>query len=272
MEYRIAINTISLRGKIESGSSLWYKFNHSFVNQTVPSSELLAAIYLGHSFCAWHNGPRKTANFACGQHIALDLDTGDERSSIPHLMRNEFVQTYAALLYTTPSHTDDAPRTRVIFLLDQPIATADGYKTAIDHIYSLFPGSDPSCVDASRFFYGSHHCHMEYPDNMLPIAHLRSMVKQAMQARRDTRPTGGARGNGRFPPEQLVQWAVEDAGGRGRNNQGYILAHRLRENGLPMTDAENYMLAYQRQVEAAKLPKYSEQEARHNLKMAYKGG
>lgn len=274
MLYQIAINTISLQEKIPAGSRLWYKFNNSFVPQEIPSHELLSAIYLGHSFCAVHKGTRKLANFVCGQHIAVDLDTEDERSSLPKLMTHEFVQVYASILYTTPSHTLEKPRARIVFLLDQPIGTAEGYKTAIDYLYSLFPGADPSCVDASRFLYGSYHCTVEYPDNILPLAHLRSLYKQAMQVKQDTRlssPRPHPHGTGKYDPNQLVQWAIEDAPAKGRNNQGYILARRLRESGLSQAETTNYMESYRQRVERDKLPKYSEQEVAATVRSAYGG-
>lgn len=185
MEYKIAINR-EATGKLPPNAR-WDVFNDSFVNQTMQSLDIANAIYTSHAYAAWHNGRRKTENFQLAQHIAVDLDTEDERSSIDHLLTHEFVSVYAAILHSTPSHTEATPRTRVLFLLDQPIANADSYKTAIDFVYSLFPGADPSCVDASRFFYGSKDCRIEWFDNVLPLAHLRTFYRQAKRHQRRVR-------------------------------------------------------------------------------------
>lgn len=270
---RIAISK-QPTGKLPPNAA-WDLFNDSFVNRDVPMIELASAIYMGHAYAPWHNGRRKTENFICAQHIAVDMETHDDRSRLEVLAQHEFVQIYGAILHTTPSHTDTDPRARIIFLLDQPIVSASGYKTAINFVYSLFPGADGSCVDSSRFFYGAANCEMLLPENVLPVAHLRSLWQQARvnaPTKKDITPDRSKRYTGQYPPEQLVDWAVQDSAGRGRNNQGYILARRLRENGLPESEAENWMLTYQRQVEAAKLPKYSEREAMVNLKSAYRGG
>ena len=271
--YRIAISAKPTR-KLPPNAA-WDVFNDSFINREIPLIELVSAIYLGHAYAPWHNGRRKTENFQLAQHIAVDMETHDSRSTLDSLARHEFVQIYGAILHTTPSHTDADPRARAIFLLDQPIASASGYKTAINFVYSLFPGADGSCVDSSRFFYGAQGCDMQLPENVLPVAHLRSLWQQAranLPTKKGISPDRSKRYDGQYQPEQLVDWAVQDSAGRGRNNQGYILAKRLRENGLPESEAENWMLAYQRQVEAAKLPRYSEREAQMNLRSAYRGG
>ncbi len=106
------------------------------------------------------------------------MDTEDERSRIEQLAKMEFVRVYGGMIYATPSHTEAAPRSRVLFLLDRPITNADAYKTAVEFIYSLFPGSDPNCIKASGFFYGSHHCQIELINKVLPLAHLRTYFKR----------------------------------------------------------------------------------------------
>jgi len=63
-------------------------------------------IYLGHAYACWCSGRRNLDNFMLGQHIAVDLDQGDERSDIERLRENEFVRAYGGLIHTTPSHTD----------------------------------------------------------------------------------------------------------------------------------------------------------------------
>lgn len=264
--FSIAISNIALQHKLEPGNSRWTEFNDSFHNLTVPSIEIISAIYMGHSFAAWHNGRRKADNFLQAQHIAVDLDNGQ---SIQTLMQNEFVQVYANLLYSTPSHTQEQPRTRVLFLLDEPITVAAKYKTAIGFLYSLFPDSDPSCVDCSRFFYGSYHCETEWPDNILPLNHLRSLWKQS-QARKERPATNmRTRGKSDYQAEKLLDWAIQDAATRGRNNKGFTLAKRLQEAGLPRSEVESYLLSYQRSVANLKPQPYTEREVKATLRSAY---
>lgn len=173
MKCSIAINKLALPGKLPQGDPRWGVLNDGFVNQEIDPFDFANAIYCGRPYAAWHNGRRSVENFICGQHIAVDMETGDERSTLDYIINMEFVKAYAGLIYTTPSHTVDDPRCRIVFYLDQPITESIAYKAAIGFVYSLFPGSDSSCIDCSRFFYGSKNCRIELFDNTLPIAHLR---------------------------------------------------------------------------------------------------
>jgi hypothetical protein len=176
--YKIAINRMKLDGKLPKGDSRWEEFNTSFQNVELEMIDIANAIYCGHSYTAWHNGRRNTENFVCAQFIAVDMDTEDERSTIAYLANMEFVKVYGAFIYSTPSSTAATPRSRVIFLLDEPITNADAYKTAINFVYSLFPGSDPNCVKASGFFYGSKDCQIEIINNVLPVCHMRAYYQR----------------------------------------------------------------------------------------------
>lgn len=164
----------------------WEAFNTCFENRDVTLFDFCDAIYKGFSFCPWMNGKRKVENFILAQHIAVDMDTGDHRSSFEALTEHPLVMQYGAVLYQTPSHTRQQPRSRVVFFLDEPIRTAVGYKAAVDTVYNLFDGPDAACVDAARFFYGNgklgfyHQLEgiwfSERP--LLPLADLRRYARQ----------------------------------------------------------------------------------------------
>ena len=81
-------------------------------------------IYAGHLFTTWHQTTGDTNNYELGQHIGVDFDTEDERSTLRYLAKDKFISRYANLIYTTPSHRPEAPRARVLFLLDTPIHQA----------------------------------------------------------------------------------------------------------------------------------------------------
>lgn len=281
MKYRIAVNTLAVEGKLPPGDVRWARFNDSFVNQELETFDIANAIYTGHSYAAWHNGRRKDANFVCGQHIAVDMETHDERSSIEHLMGLDFVRVYASLIYSTPSHTEADPRSRILFLLDTHIDSASAYEAAIRFVYSLFPGSDLACVDSSRFFYGNKDCRIEWLDNTLPLAHLRSYYARWQHiiapppARKQPLPASAQQASAatsKLTPDIFLDYAIRDSGGEGRNNRGYRLAHQLREAGLSQFEAEDYMRLYQQAVERNGPHNYTEAEALLNLRSAYTKG
>ena len=177
--YRIAVSTWALDHKLAPGAPEWSAFNASFTNQSLTPFDFAHAIYDGHPFTTWHaNNWRTSANYVCGQHLGLDFDAGDQTSTLPALLDNPFIHRHANILYTTPSHTPEAPRARVVFLLDTPIMQATNYALAAAALLWLFGTADRQCRDASRFFYGSMRCEMEMFDNVLSLATVKHIIAQ----------------------------------------------------------------------------------------------
>ena len=177
--YRIAMSSMALDRKLAPGDPIWHDFNGSFVNRELTPFDFARAIYDGHPFTTWHaNNWRTSANYVCGQHLGLDFDNGDQTSTLPALLDNPFIHRHANILYTTPSHTPEAPRARVVFLLDTPIMQATNYALAAAALLWLFGTADRQCRDASRFFYGSMRCDMEMFDNVLSLATIKHIIAQ----------------------------------------------------------------------------------------------
>lgn len=272
MYHRIAINSLAT-GKLPSGDPLWATFNDSFVNEQFDRSEIANAIYTGHAYTTWHEGRRCVDNFVLGQHLALDMDTGDKRSTFDALLKDEFIRTYAGILHTTPSHSPEAPRARVIFLLDKFITDAAAYHAASEFLIAQFDGADRACKDASRFFFGCKDCEIATFANVLPLDHLRSYYKRwkAAQPKRQTAPPPRTQTTEhKAQPDRLLEYAIQDAPGQGRNNRGYRLAAQLKEAGLSEYEAQPYMTNYQLAVERFGQHNYTEQEAANSLRSAYR--
>jgi len=177
--YRIAMSSMALDRKLAPGDPIWHDFNGSFVNRELTPFDFAHAIYDGHPFTTWHaNNWRTSANYICGQHIGLDFDAGDQNSTLPALLDNPFIHRHANILYTTPSHTPEAPRARVVFLLDTPIMQATNYALAAASLLWLFGTADRQCKDPVRFFYGSLRCDMEMFDNVLSLATVKHIIAQ----------------------------------------------------------------------------------------------
>ena len=175
--YRVAVSTWALDHKLAPGAPEWAAFNASFVCQDMTPFDFAHAIYDGHPFTTWHaNNWRTSANYVCGQHLGLDFDAGDQTSTLPALLDNPFIHRHANILYTTPSHTPEAPRARVVFLLDTPIMQATNYALAAASLLWLFGTADRQCKDPVRFFYGSLRCDMEMSDNVLSLATVKHII------------------------------------------------------------------------------------------------
>lgn len=174
---------MALDRKIPPGDDIWPKFNASFINDEMETLDIANKIYMGYPLTTWHkNNWRSNTNYQLGQHIGIDFDTEDARSTLPVLAKDKFIQKYAALIYTTPSHTPDAPRARVLFLLDTPIHQSKNYTAAASALLWLFGSADRQCKDACRFFYGSKDCEIEWLDNVLPLEKIRQIIGQYQAA------------------------------------------------------------------------------------------
>lgn len=183
MTYKIAVSRYPLKAKIPPGDPIWPRFNASFDNLDLNMDDTAETIYRGQAITTHHkNNWRTSENYLCGQHIGLDMDTEDKRSTIPELLKDKFISKYAALIHTTISHKPEAPRARVIFLLDIPIMQAKNYTMAATALLWLFGTADRQCKDAVRFFYGSPNCEMEYLGNLLPLEMVKEVIKKFQES------------------------------------------------------------------------------------------
>lgn len=179
MGYKIAFSNMALDGKIPPGDPMWGKFNASFVNRELELVDIANEIYTAHPFTTWHsNNWRNAANYQLGQHVGIDFDTEDERSTLAYLVKDSFIKKYAAFVYTTPSHTPDKPRARALFLLDTPIYQPKNYTLAVSSLLFIFGTADRQCKDSCRFFYGSRDCQFEWLDNVLPLEKVKNVIGQ----------------------------------------------------------------------------------------------
>jgi len=177
MTTKIAFSRMALSEKIPPGSPLWSEFNASFNNMDLEAIDIINLIYQGHPFTTWHKDHwRHSKNYQLGMHVGMDFDTEDKRSTLAHLSSDKFIQRYANVIYTTPSHTPEAPRARVLFLLDAPIHQAQNYTLAVSALLWLFGNADRQCKDAVRFFYGSVSCEVEYIDQKLPLTVVKDLI------------------------------------------------------------------------------------------------
>ena len=177
--FKVAISRYALDHKILPGDPFWHDFNGSFSNSEVTAYDLAGAIWNGHPLTTWHKDHwRSTANFVTGQHLGLDFDTEDERSTLATLTADKFIARHGAMCYTTPSHTDDKPKARAIFLLDTPIMQASNYALAAAALLWYYSAADRQCKDPARFFYGSKGCDFEMIDHVLPLETVKHMIQQ----------------------------------------------------------------------------------------------
>ena len=119
LTFHLAINTLHPGIKLPPGDPRWGAYTRNFKPKLHRLESFTADIRAGYSFSPVMLGNhRSQANFLSAQHLVLDFDNGDETCSLDALEADPFIRAHAALLYATPSSTPEAPRSRVVFLLD----------------------------------------------------------------------------------------------------------------------------------------------------------
>lgn len=180
--YKIAVSNMTITKKLDPGAPEWHAFNGSFDNVELDTLDIAGVVYRGKSITTQHkNNWRSGENYLCGQHLGLDFDNGDASSSLDTLKTDKFISKYGAFLYSTMSHTDEAPRSRAIFLLDRPIMQAKNYTLAASALLWMFGTADRKCKDAVRFFYGSQFCQMEIIENVLPLEVVQHLIANYLE-------------------------------------------------------------------------------------------
>ncbi|WP_186082944.1 plasmid replication protein, CyRepA1 family [Burkholderia gladioli] len=170
---KVAINR-HVKNKIARSDSIgWSHATYKFENLELAPDTFIEMVRSGFAFCAWLKGPRKSKNFLSMQVLAVDIDSG---LTIDDVLAHPFFRKFGWFVYTTPSHRPDAPRFRIVFLMERPIETERRMKLVYTGIIRMFAG-DRSCADASRLFFGSENCGIHRMDRVLPIEQIEYVIE-----------------------------------------------------------------------------------------------
>jgi hypothetical protein len=185
MKIRLSIST-AWKNKLDSN-----EFHRAATMElaTMTIQELRDHVRMGYAFCCAElksEDPTKCrrvlANFMGAQTFGVDVDGGSDWKA---LKNNQYLQDYAAFMYTTASHTDAAPRMRIIFAIDRPIVDASEYKRLTVAMAEKF-GGDKNATDAVRIWYGSEDCKVHTFGNVMPVNESARIIQDAEEAERES--------------------------------------------------------------------------------------
>lgn len=169
---KVSINR-HIINKIEKSDKQGFSLlTREFENVEITLRELADQVNLGHPFCAQHRETRKSENFICSDVLAVDIDDG---MRLNEALENEFVKLFGGFVYTTPSHTPDSHRFRIVFQMDRTISDPLEMRAAYQGLIRKF-GGDASCKDACRPFYGSSGSDPIMLSRILPLAQLDHLI------------------------------------------------------------------------------------------------
>ena len=269
MKYWISINRLWPGRKLglPPVEKRWRRYNEGFVAEEHTSASLLRQIAQGFSFgaalggcqglccggwctdfdhkeilghCGRPHGYRRNQHFRSAQFIALDFDTGDERSSLDYLAGQALISQHGSFLYTTLSHTPGQPKARVVFITDGPFSDPDLYRRAKRAVMAQLPWNDGSVHDPARMFYGSHPTQGQtvFFGSVLPLTVVDELVEQhrveleAEQPRRNLPKIPGGRVLGATPAERYINtaiqqettWLASQMEGTGQRHKGLLIS------------------------------------------------
>lgn len=176
-QYEIAVMLNKfVKGKMPSDGN-WQAYHSAWAYTPTTPYGLASEIWRGYSFCPVFSQRRKKENFKAAHHIAFDFDSGN--SSLEALSQHEFINIFSSFAYSTPSSTPDNPRSRVVFIFDQPYTDLKEYEQLYQALlWWLELPADPSCKDALRLFYGSPGCKVWTNWSILPRSSADFVVKE----------------------------------------------------------------------------------------------
>jgi hypothetical protein len=182
-QYRIDVMTSTALVNKAPKVFNWTAFYKTFQRQTISPRELAIHVWRGYSFTPVWKDNRRESDYVTAYHLAFDFDAGDETSSLAYLMQpGKFAWMFAGFGYTTPSHTPEKPRSRLVFVLEYPIDSPQEYREVYRAVAWMIAGdgsyTDPACKDPLRLYYGSRNCEVSTNWSVLTQGAIRDVLGQ----------------------------------------------------------------------------------------------
>jgi len=170
----------------------WGAYTNSFHNQSMTAYQFAVEIWNGYGYSTALTGTnRAKKNFKEAWHVALDFDTEDERSSLDAIADMSWAFQFGSFVYSTPSSTPDKPRSRLVFVMMEPITDYKKYELLVKAMIKEFGGADEACKDATRLFFGSKQCQVKGIWSYLPAKAADAMIaryREKIAAERPPQP------------------------------------------------------------------------------------
>jgi hypothetical protein len=172
--------------------------------------DVIQHIKQGHALCAGLlNGQwRNKTNFAGSSWVLSEIDnstllkdengkaiigpegkgikTYQHQMTLDEAIADPFIRSSCALIYTTPSHTPDWHRFRLVWRLPEFVEDIDTYEALVRLLLEQLP-HDPACKDGVRVFYGN--TNAEFPlinaDAFLPADWIEIAQSKAEHAKQE---------------------------------------------------------------------------------------
>lgn len=174
-QLRLSLNR-AISNKNESGDTRLYA--DGWENAALTPRELAEAIDAGTAYSCELKGRRRAENFKASDVLSVDIDGGRR---IDAILKDPLVQAHSTILYTTPSHTEEQHRFRLIFATPRSIEDPAEMRAAARSL-ALRLNGDLVATDPARLFFGSRGSQPRVWDRGLSEAMLDELIRQSLDA------------------------------------------------------------------------------------------
>ena len=167
---KFSVNTL-LIDKVRPNNTIAFSTGFESVEMTV--EELAETVQMGFAVSyQFIGGERKTSNFLATDIAEVDVDGG---RTMQEALDDPLVKKHCEFLYTTPSHSPDRHRFRLVFSLPRTITSHKDIR-AIAISLTRRLGGDMAATDAARLFYGSSQGHITFIGRQITEELLKELI------------------------------------------------------------------------------------------------
>ena len=134
----------------------------------------------GFPFTHQFSGGKKTKErFRQTNVLVADID---KNMTVAQALNDEFIKAYATLIYTTPRHTQEQHRFRIVFVLDRLIFAPNVYELMYRGLMNKIPATDPNVRSAAQFFQGSSKAQVWVLNGSIPDSVMNKLINDGDDA------------------------------------------------------------------------------------------
>ena len=171
---KFSVNQL-LIDKVRPSNTIAFSTGFESVEWTV--EELAEVVKMGFAVSyQFIGGERKTSNFLATDIVEVDVDGG---RTLQEALDDSFVKNYCEFLYTTPSHSLDHHRFRLVFSLPRTISNHNEIR-AIATSLTRRLGGDMAATDAARLFYGSSQGQITFINRQISEELLKELIEDGL--------------------------------------------------------------------------------------------
>lgn len=159
-------------------------------NAELGAEEFRSAVLDGNAFCCSQlkSAHKATDQFFRANSVWLDFDNKDtgHKTTLDRVINSEKMKQMAFAVYTSPSHTPDQHRFRLVFQLPYDVTDPNEYKSIVKLFINKY-GSDPAPSAAAQAFFGNTNAEVYLFGQTVPEGFIDQLRVDAQKEKEETK-------------------------------------------------------------------------------------